>query len=296
MTDRVVSADAPVTPAPAPAADVNIAVSQAPAAGPASAGGSRFKVEATPVSAAPAGEQRPTWLPEKFKSPEDLAQAYSQLEQRLGQLSHMPAAPAAPAMSVAPAAPTGQPAPAQTPPPQPAPQAGAGDLVARMTQEYAASGQVSAQLRQEFQQRTGLPESFIDQQVAYLRHQGSQAQSLAVQRLGGEAAVKELTEWARTKLSPEDRAAFNRLVYSGDEAAARIAIDGLAAKYESEVGRSPKIIAGRRPQSDYGGIVPFQSDQEFLAAQKDPRYKTDPGYRDQVFDRLRVAQKLGLIR
>ena len=30
-------------------------------------------------------EDRPEWLPEKFKSPEDMAQAYSELEKKMGQ-------------------------------------------------------------------------------------------------------------------------------------------------------------------------------------------------------------------
>jgi len=37
----------------------------------------------TPAPAS-AGSDRPEWLPEKFKSAEDLAQAYSELERRLG--------------------------------------------------------------------------------------------------------------------------------------------------------------------------------------------------------------------
>ncbi|MFS9669917.1 hypothetical protein, partial [Klebsiella pneumoniae] len=32
-------------------------------------------------------EERPEWLPEKFSSPEDMAQAYAELEQRMGRES-----------------------------------------------------------------------------------------------------------------------------------------------------------------------------------------------------------------
>ena len=41
------------------------------------------------ISEEPAGEEqqvdRPEWLPEKFKSPEDMANAYSELEKKMGQ-------------------------------------------------------------------------------------------------------------------------------------------------------------------------------------------------------------------
>lgn len=303
MAERTSISDAPAAP-PAPTAQpANVDIKPLPGntgltGGKNSLGVPQpaFRMEATPAGV-PAGDPRPTWLPEKFKSPEDLAQAYGQLEQRLGQLSHMPAV--APASIAPAAAPSG--APGSNPGGAPAPTAGAqpsafADIQARMTQEYASTGQVSPELRAEFVSKTGIPEQFVDQQLAYIKHQGSQAQALAVQRLGGEAAVKELTDWAKTRLSPDERAAFNRLVYSGDPASAQLAVDGLAAKYEAEVGRAPRIIAGRRPQDNYGGIVPFQSDHELRMAQRDPRYKEDPAYRDQVMERLNVSMKLGLIR
>lgn len=281
MVERTVVSDAPAPVTPPAPPPVDIAVThtapQVNATGDLPTAG-RTRIEAVPAGG-PSGPDRPAWLPEKFKSPEDLAQAYGQLEQRLGQLGRSPA-PAAPAQA-------GQPAPQPTAPV---------DIQTRLMQEYASTGQVSAESRQEFTQRTGLSDEFIDQHLAYLQHQGATAQQMAVQRLGGEAAVRELTDWAKAHLSADERAAFNRLVYSGDPAASQLAIDGVAAKYEAAVGRSPRIIAGRRPQSDYGGITPFQSEQELRAAQKDPRYKQDPAYRDQVMDRLNAAMKLGILR
>jgi|GEM_PF-350919 len=281
---KAVANDSPA-PAPAPATpDIGVVESPQP-------GDKVTRIEATPAPAGAGGDPRPAWLPEKFKSPEDLSRAYGELERRLGVISQAPAAPAmpvAPASSVAPVSPADPAAPTTAP--------SAGDIIARMTQEFASTGAVSDKTRQEFTQRTGLPDGYIDQQLAFLHHQDQQARSIATQRLGGEAAVRELTDWARGHLQPAEREAFNSLVYSGDEVKARLAIDGLAAKYEAEVGRAPRIIAGRRPQNDHGGVIPFQSEHELHAAMRDKRYREEPAYRAQVEDRLRVAQKMGLIR
>lgn len=289
MVDRAtIPLSAPSAPAAAPA-NVNVTVKAQPglADRKGSLGGTVIATRPETPAPAPAPAvpeapsapgPRPTWLPEKFKSPEDLSRAYAELEQRLGSAPAAPAPEAAPAAEPAPAAPVG-----------------AAEIAGRMTQEYASSGQVSQALRQEFVEKTGLEERFIDNQIAYLRAQGARASEMAVQRLGGDGAVKELMDWAGKRLSEGERQAFNRAVYSGDEAMARFAVDGLAAKYEMEVGRSPRVMAGRKPQDQYGGITPYQSHEEWRSAMKDPRYKKDPAYRQEVEDRLRTAIRLGLI-
>lgn len=283
---KATASDAPA-PAPAPVEPTGIGIVTSP-----QQGGKVVRIAATPAVGGE-GEPRPGWLPEKFKSPEELSRAYGELERRMGALSHVPAPAGAPVA----AAPAPAPAPVAEPtaPATPAPTS-VSDLEARMTQEFASTGVISQKLRQEFTQRTGLRDGFIDQQLAFLEHQDQQARNIATQRLGGAAAVKELTDWARGHLQPAEREAFNSLVYSGDEIKARLAIDGLAAKYEAEVGRAPNIIAGRRPQNDYGGITPFQSEHELHAAMRDKRYREEPAYRQQVADRLQVAQRMGLIR
>ena len=299
MVDKVsLPVSGPVTVAPAPAdakPGVNITVQAMPGARPglpaaadvpgAGKGPQKITIDREPPAPesvpAPASD-RPTWLPEKFKSPEDLAQAYRALEQRLGG---QPAPVATPEVAPVAAPEVGQPAAA----PQ------ASDLVQKLTQEWAGSGKVSPESRAEFTRRTGLPDTFIDQQISYLQAQNQRVFEQAEKRLGGAGAVAELTEWAKNRLSPEERAAFNRATYSGDAAMSALALDGLAAKYEMEVGRAPKVMAGRKPQPDAGGIVPFQSHADWQAARRDPKYREDPAYRAQVEDRLRVSMKLGLV-
>lgn len=282
--DRAVVSSAPAA-APAPAAPTPVDVTATALTGTSS----RLEVVPTKAPATPAAQTapaaspaasapRPAWLPEKFKTPEDMASAYGELERRLG--SAPTAAPVA--MTDAQAAPPAAPPAAQA-------------VVAKLTQEFAQSGSVSPESREAFRQATGLPDSFIDNQIAFMRQQESAVNAMATQRLGGEGAVRELMEWGAKRLNAADRQAFNRAAYSGDPAMAQLAIDGLAAKYEAEVGRAPRLIAGRKPQEQYGGVVPFQSPAEWQAARRDPRYKTDEGFRSEVELRLRAATELGLV-
>ncbi len=278
MTDRVSVSSVPAAPA-APATPTPVDVSTRSLPG----GATGVSVTPTPAQAAPpappaAEPARPAWLPSKFKSPEDMASAYGELERRMG------AAPTAGAVGMTDA----QAAPPSAP-------AGAQDVVSKLTQEYAQTGSVSPESREAFRKATGLPDTFIDNQIAFMRQQEGQVNAMATQRLGGEGAVRELMEWGAKRLSPDDRQAFNRAAYSGDPAMAQLAIDGLAAKYEAEVGRSPRLMAGRKPQEQYGGVVPFQSAAEWQAARRDPRYKTDEAYRAEVAQRLRAGSELGLV-
>jgi hypothetical protein len=269
-------------------------------------GRNKFHVNVTGAQTpepAPAQGDRPAWLPEKFKSPEDLARAYGELERRMGGggLAPQPAPqsapqstpqstpqPASPASMTLPDGPDVQPQPQRQGPHNL-------ELQRRMSHEFAQTGTVSPETRREFVEKTGLDESYIDTQIQSMQSRGSQAFEMAANRLGSEQAVSELMEWSKGRLSQREREAFNKAVYSGDESMLALAIDGLAAKYEYEIGRPPRVIAGRKPQSNYGGIVPFQSEAELTAAVRDPKYKSDPAFRNLVADRTRVAIELGIL-
>lgn len=244
--------------------------------------GTRTVIEGpAPAGPAPAPD-RPSWLPSKFKTPEELAASYAQLEQKLGGGTAAPASSPAPSPGLQPAAPA---QPGQTVP----------NLSDAFNQEFAQTGKVSPELRKRFTESTGLDESFIDKHLDYLRIQQQNAVDVAARRLGGSEAVRELNDWGAKNMTQEERIAFNRAVHSGDDAMVQMAVDALNARYEAAVGRPPRIMAGRRPQADHGGIVPFQSNAELLAAQSDPRYDRDPAYRAMVQDRLRLAMRMGLV-
>ena len=70
---------------------------------------------------------------------------------------------------------------------------------------------------------------------------------------------------------------------SGDAAMIQLATMGLAAAYQQANGYEGNLATGRsaREQADV-----FRSQDEVIRAMSDPRYDTDPAYRDDVFSKL----------
>lgn len=223
----------------------------------------------------PAGA--PEFLLPKFKSVEEQARAYVELEKTLGQRPAVagiqdPPAPAAPAE---------------------APKAPGTPIQKQLEAEFVQTGQISAQSRAAFSKATGLPESFIDSHLEYLTMREQRAVGEIHTAVGGKAVYEEMTAWAAQNLSQDEIQTYNGAVYSGDKNLAGFAVQGLMAKYQQAMGRHPKFIAGRRPTS--AGVVPFQSADEWKIAMRDPRYHADESFRNEVADRLRAGQELGLL-
>ena len=85
---------APAAPAPAaPAGDNLFAAAATKGAAPAAAPTSATGTPAAPAPAAPADPNRPAWLPEQFKTPEDLAKSYTELKARMVETGLPPKAP-----------------------------------------------------------------------------------------------------------------------------------------------------------------------------------------------------------
>jgi hypothetical protein len=59
------------------------------------------------------------------------------------------------------------------------------------------------------------------------------------------------------------------------------------AAYRADVGEAPSNIAGE--SSRPAGVKPFASDAEMNLAMQDPRYSTDPTYRDSVIARISAS-------
>ena len=100
---------------------------------------------------------------------------------------------------------------------------------------------------------------------------------------GGEEGYQDMMSWASENLQPNEVNTFNRTVDSGDPASVRFAVQGLVARYRSEVGTEPRLIQGNNAPVSGGK---FESAAELTAAMRDPRYDKDPAYRQQVAAKL----------
>ena len=101
--------------------------------------------------------------------------------------------------------------------------------------------------------------------------------------VGGEAAYKEMLQWAGENLSQEEIEMFDSVVGTGNKNASFFAINALQQRYKDAVGNEAPLLSGRSPTET---LDVFRSQAEVVAALGDPRYDKDPAYRQDVFNKL----------
>jgi len=214
--------------------------------------------------------ERPEWLPEKFKSPEDMAKAYSALESKLGQpqreeevseeVQELVSADASEISEVL----------------------GANGIdFDVLQQEYQELGGLSEDAYAALEE-AGFPEAVVDQWIAGQQAISQQVQTEMFSLVGGQEQYQELVGWAADALPESEIDAFNATMATQDPNMIRLAIQGLNARYRSEA--APSLLQGGTGPVSTGGK--FESTAELTAAMSDPRYEKDPAYRQQVSDKL----------
>lgn len=132
----------------------------------------------------------------------------------------------------------------------------------------------------------GVVDKFIEGQLALQ----AQQRNALLSGVGGEEGYQEVVTWASENLSPEQIKAYNRIMQGGDMDAARLAIEGLHAKYTSSKGPRP-LQGGREP-----GIQPYRSMQEYVRDLRENKAKADdPAFQAQVDARLKLSHEMGLL-
>lgn len=215
-------------------------------------------------------EERPEWLDEKFESPEDLAKAYNELQKK--QSSKQSEAKKDEA-SAEDEAETGS---------------SLNSYVQKATEEFAESGALTDKTFVELE-KAGLPRSFVE---AYIAGQESisTTQALDIQNeVGGNANYNAMSDWASETLSDGDLDGFNSIVETGSVEQAKMAVKGLYAQFISAGGNPPELSQGGTSGSS---VKPFGSAAQVTEAMRDPRYSSDPAFRDNVEKRLAVSNVL----
>lgn len=213
--------------------------------------------------------ERPEWLDEKFQSPEELAKAYQELQQKQSK-KEAPKDEATEEVEKEDA-----PAPSK-----------ASDAIQKATEEFTKNGKLSDKAFIELD-KAGIPrelvESYINGQEAI-----STAAALEIQEsIGGNANYAAMSEWAGENLADADLEAYNAIVERGSVEQARVAVKGMYAQFLAAGGKAPNLNQGST--SGAGGTKPFGSAASMVEAMQDPRYKNDPAYREQIQKRIAVS-------
>ncbi len=228
-------------------------------------------------------EERPTWLPEKFESPEDLAKAYGELEKQFTQKAQTKTSEAKTDGTEPQKADTET---SETPDDDDNAVKeiveNAGLKMQDLSAEYEQAGQLSEDSYEKLE-KAGINREYVD---GYIRGQealATQYQSEVFDVAGGQQGYTEMIQWAAQNLSTEEINAFNTTVNSGNLEQAKLSVQGLMAKYTTSEGNEPRLVKG---VASGEAVSVFRSTAELVAAMKDPKYKNDPAYRQDVIDKL----------
>jgi hypothetical protein len=224
----------------------------------------------------------------KFKSAEDLEKAYKELEKKLGAKEDNPDEVSDEAQGD-----------------QEGSQEGDGqeveadetvDFIKEASDEYWGNEQ---QLKPEtIEKLKELPsEKLIE---AYLKltkdNPPPVAQSLSdsdaadiVKSVGGQEVYDRALAWAPDNLKPEEVAAYDNVMNSGNKDAIYFAVQALQKRYEDAVGFEGKTVSGKAPKNSIKG---YRSQAELARAISDPRYRNDPAYRLDVETKLAASGDL----
>lgn len=232
----------------------------------------------------PVEEDRPDWLPEKFKSVEDMAKAYSELEKKLGgKTQTVDEAPKAPEK----AQDGDQQAKAtETPPTEDAAREAvkqAGLDFNKLSEKYWEAGTIDESDYQALEAK-GIPKTMVDQFIAGQEAILNATRSEVFNTVGGEARYDAMREWAANTFDGAEIDAFNRAVNSGQKDLAMFAVKGLKARYDAEQGFEPRTVVTGSSTSSTGEV--YESIAQMQTDMSNPKYKTDPAFRKMVERKL----------
>lgn len=233
-----------------------------------------------PVTATVPSTERPSYLPEKFKTPEDLATAYKELEAKYtkGQQGNEP-----PSVEDTPTAELPEPPSENTQTDTERPSPDSLDEYA-IINEYR-SGELSPDTLASIKKVYGenLPDDVIVNYIKMYSGQVEQQQEALYKEAGGRDALERMKTYAQQNYSKEELAALTDAGDSGDYERIRQAIVALKGRYEKAYGRTPQYIRGA-PAAPGGEA--YESAAQWMRDMSDPLYKSDPAFRAKVEKKL----------
>ena len=228
-------------------------------------------------------EQEP--LAGKFNTPEELEKAYLELQKKLGQDTPEPTEEPA----------EEQPEASEEAPAEETPEAEEVTEVGQALRDYSKEYEEKGTLSDETIEALSAMDSkqlvkeylkFYQESVAQQQQQQVAAadEAAILQSVGGADAYQELVGWAAGNLAQEEISDFNGVINSGNTVAIKFAVEALRNRRVAAEGNEAPLVTGRK--SAGASKDRFRSNAELSRAIADPRYATDPAYRQDVEAKL----------
>lgn len=201
---------------------------------------------------------RPDWLPEKFKSAEDLAKAYSELEKKQSE-------------------PVEQPAEDKTYENETTPQ-----VMDKFYNEYQEQGSLTEKSYEELNKMgldKGLVDNYIAGQEAIANTEVQQVHNV----VGGSENYQKVIDYASQNLSDVEQNAFNETLETGSIEQVKFAVQGIASRAGIGAEQTQSMINGDSIETNSDL---FESSAQVIEAMNDKRYQSDPAYRKLVEEKI----------
>ena len=226
-------------------------------------------------------EGRPAWLPDKFDSPEAMARAYAELENRFHssdeqlQQYENQANYEQQAQEIR-----------ETPAHLVDQILAERDLdFSVFQQEYNETGQLSEDAYKALHE-AGIEPQMVDTWIQGQEAIADQQIDSIYNMVGGEQPYNQMLEWAGNNLEPWEMDAFNSQIENLD-ANSMFAVQGLMARMQNEEGSPPMLYQGEPSQYS---APKYDSLAQLTSAMSDPRYASDPAFRREVTERLKYSE------
>jgi hypothetical protein len=196
------------------------------------------------------------------------------------------------------------PAPEGTPEPvtvTPETEAAASDAVSKagldwdeLGQQIVDTGDISAESREALG-KIGIPETLVDQYLGLLHKDATDIVVDIVDGFGGEEKFGDVFDALQEKATAEQRDAIDEMLKEPSTFDLAIQTAFTLAEIErpeapkAEPGVTPEVITPNASTGGTGNTQGYESFAEQVNAIKDPRYKTDPAYRAEVMNKVRVS-------
>lgn len=229
----------------------------------------------------PQSEERPEWLPAKFKSVEDMAKAYGELEKKQSTKTPLTTDDESGEDEVADDSTVDEESNTADEAKEAVEKAGLNfdDLSSR----YWEKGELDKS-DYEALEKSGIPKGIVDQYIAGQEALLSATRTQVFNAVGGEDTYNEMTTWAGENLEATEVNAYNAAVNSGDMNTAMMAVKGLKARYAAAEGYEPSTQVKGTAKTGSGAA--YRSIAELEADMGNPKYKTDAAFRRDVEQKL----------
>ena len=157
-----------------------------------------------------------------------------------------------------------------------------------ITDRFNESGEISEDDYSKLGE-AGFSKQVIDTYLDGLRGMGEGDEIPAQQiqdiknSVGGDQAYEQMADWCQQNLSEQEIKAFDKITETADAPVIKLAVEGLYTRYKNAMGVEPDLVTGRPAAS---GPNPYRSTAEVVAAMSDKRYGKDVSYTEDVQNRL----------